>query len=137
VSGRHPLLAAAAAPLLARCAGRTVAATGPAPAPADYAARSLALRDSLTSVLERAVRDSAFPGAYAVVGTHAGILAEASAGRLDWQPSPAPDAHTLWDMASLTKVVALTSAMIQLVEQGRVELDAPVQRYLPVWTGAG
>ncbi|HEX6631634.1 MAG TPA: serine hydrolase domain-containing protein [Gemmatimonadaceae bacterium] len=137
MSGRHPLLAAAAAALLAGCAGRTVAATGPAPAPADSAARSLALRDSLTSVLERAVRDSAFPGAYAVVGTHAGILAEASAGRLDWQPSPAPDAHTLWDMASLTKVVALTSAMMQLVEQGRVELDAPVQRYLPEWTGAG
>jgi CubicO group peptidase (beta-lactamase class C family) len=38
-------------------------------------------------------------------------------------------------MASLTKVVALTSVMMQLVEAGRVSLDAPVQRYLPNWTG--
>ena len=41
----------------------------------------------------------------------------------------------MWDMASLTKVIALTSAMMQLVERHKVELDAPVQRYLPDWTG--
>jgi CubicO group peptidase (beta-lactamase class C family) len=38
-------------------------------------------------------------------------------------------------MASLTKVVALTSVMMQLVEAKRVDLGAPVQRYLPSWTG--
>jgi CubicO group peptidase (beta-lactamase class C family) len=38
-------------------------------------------------------------------------------------------------MASLTKVVATTSAMLQLVAERKVELDAPVQRYLPDWTG--
>jgi CubicO group peptidase (beta-lactamase class C family) len=38
-------------------------------------------------------------------------------------------------MASLTKVVALTSSMMQLVEQGKVDLNAPVQRYLPDWKG--
>ena len=86
-------------------------------------------------ILDAAVRDSAFPGAYAVIGNRAGVLAEYGAGHLDWKPSPAPDAHTLWDMASLTKVVALTSVMMQLVEAGRVDLDAPVQRYLPAWTG--
>jgi CubicO group peptidase (beta-lactamase class C family) len=93
------------------------------------------LRDSLRAVLDRAYADSAFPGAYAVVGTRAGILAEASVGRLDWSPSPAPDAHTLWDAASLTKVLGMTTAVMQLVEQGRVELDAPLQRYLPDWRG--
>ena len=41
----------------------------------------------------------------------------------------------MWDLASLTKVVGLTTAMMQLVENGRVELDAPLQRYLPKWTG--
>ena len=91
--------------------------------------------DALRTVLDKAVADSAFPAAFAVVGRHDRVLAEYGAGHLDWAPSPAPTERTLWDLASLTKVVALTSAMMQLVEQGKIELDAPVQRYLPTWTG--
>lgn len=94
-----------------------------------------ALRDSLGAILGRAHSDSAFPGAYAVVGTRDRILAEASVGRLDWGPSATPDAHSLWDVASLTKVMGMTSAVMQLVEQGKVDLDAPLQRYIPEWTG--
>jgi CubicO group peptidase (beta-lactamase class C family) len=92
-----------------------------------------ALRDTLRAILTRGVADSAFPGAIAVVGTHAGPLVTVTAGRLDWAPSPAPTTETLWDLASLTKVVGMTSAMMQLVESGKVQLDAPVQRYLPEW----
>ena len=95
------------------------------------------LGDSLRSLLDRAVEDRAFPGAFAVVGNHAGVLAQYGAGHLDDAGSPRPTEHTLWDLASLTKVVALTTAMMQLVEAGRVGLDAPVQHYLPEWTGAG
>jgi beta-N-acetylhexosaminidase len=110
----------------------------PAPADATPTARdSLArlLGDSIRVLLDRAVADSAFPGAFAVVGRHDRVLAQYGAGHLDWAPSPRPDEHTLWDLASLTKVVALTSAMMQLVEGGKVDLDAPVQRYLPSWQG--
>jgi CubicO group peptidase (beta-lactamase class C family) len=92
-----------------------------------------ALRDTLRAILDRGVADSAFPGAIAVIGTHAGPLVTVAAGHLDWAPSPAPTTETLWDLASLTKVVGMTSAMMQLVESGRVQLDAPVQRYLPEW----
>src|SRR5687767_3007958 len=70
------------------------------------------LRDSLTSILQAGVRDSAFPGAIAVVGTKDGAVVTISAGQLDWAPSPPPDSSTLWDMASLTKVIGLTSAMM-------------------------
>lgn len=94
-----------------------------------------ALHDTLQAILGRAVADSAFPGAIAVIGTHAGPLVTVTAGHIDWAPSPVPDARTLWDLASLTKVVGMTSAMMQLVERGAVSLDAPVQRYLPEWTG--
>jgi CubicO group peptidase (beta-lactamase class C family) len=94
-----------------------------------------ALRDTIQAILNRGVADSAFPGAIAVVGTHAGPLVTVAAGHLDWAPSPVPDVNTLWDMASLTKVIGMTSAMMQLVESGKVDLDAPVQRYLPEWTG--
>ncbi len=94
------------------------------------------LEDSVRTILDRAVRDSVFPGAIAVIGDRSGIRTQVTAGRIDWAAdAPAPDAHTIWDLASLTKVVGMTTAMMQLVEQGKVVLDAPVQRYLPEWTG--
>lgn len=96
---------------------------------------SAVLGDSVRVLLDRAVADSAFPGAFAIVGRHDRILAQYGAGQLDRAPSPRPDDRTMWDLASLTKVIALTSAMMQLVETGKVELDAPVQRYLPQWRG--
>jgi CubicO group peptidase (beta-lactamase class C family) len=101
------------------------------------APRRAGLRDTLQAILDRAVKDSAFPGAIAVIGTHAGPLATLVPGHLDRAPSPAPTTETQWDIASLTKVVDMTSAMMQLVERGKVDLDAPVQRYLPEWTGPG
>lgn len=106
--------------------------------PADERSRlGRGLRDSLTAVLQAAIRDSAFPGAFAVVGDSRGVLAEVGVGRLDWRRSPRPDRHTLWDLASLTKVVGTTTAMAQLVERGEVNLDAPAQQYLPDWIGQG
>jgi CubicO group peptidase (beta-lactamase class C family) len=95
------------------------------------------LADTLRTVLDRAVLDSAFPGAIAVVGTSDRTLATVASGHLDWAEATVPDEHTLWDLASLTKVVGTTSAMIQLVADRRVELDAPVQRYVPSWKVPG
>ena len=94
-----------------------------------------ALRDTLQGILDRAVADSAFPGAVAVIGTRVGPLVTVTAGRQDWRSEYKTTISTLWDLASLTKVVGMTSAMMQLVEGGKVDLDAPVQRYLPEWTG--
>jgi CubicO group peptidase (beta-lactamase class C family) len=95
------------------------------------------LRDSLTQILTAAVRDRAFPGAYVIVGDSRSTLVKLGAGHLDWGKSAKPADNTLWDLASLTKVAATTTAMAQLVERGRVALDTPVYRYLPEWTGGG
>jgi CubicO group peptidase (beta-lactamase class C family) len=124
------------AALTAACAGRPahspeyvgVTSGGASPVAA-------ALRDTIQRVLDRALSDSAFPGAFAIVGTHAEVLAQSGVGRLDWAPGPAPDEHTLWDLASLTKVVGMTTAVMQLTERGLIDLDAPLQRYFPEWTG--
>jgi CubicO group peptidase (beta-lactamase class C family) len=95
------------------------------------------LHDSVVAVVTAAIQDSAFPGAYVVVGDTRGTLAEHGAGRLDWTPkSPRPSSKTLWDLASLTKVIGTTTAFAQLVEGGQVDLDAPVQRYVSAWVGA-
>lgn len=93
------------------------------------------LRDSVQALLDQARADSAFPGAVAVIGNRDSVLVEYGVGSLDWAPSPRPDENTLWDMASLTKVVGLTTAMMQLSEAGKVDLDAPVQRYVKEFQG--
>lgn len=93
------------------------------------------LRDTVRAVLDRASADSAFPGAFAVIGSADSVLVQYGVGTLDWQPSPSPDENTMWDMASLTKVIGMTSAMMQLTAQGKVDVDAPVRRYIPEFTG--
>jgi serine-type D-Ala-D-Ala carboxypeptidase len=98
-------------------------------------ARLRLLTDSVHATLAEAAADSAFPGAYAIVGTSRGVIARDSVGRIDWAAdAPMPNAHTLWDLASLTKVVGLTSAMAQLNGK-RIDLDKPVQHYLPEFIG--
>jgi CubicO group peptidase (beta-lactamase class C family) len=94
-----------------------------------------ALSDRVAAVMSKALTDSAFPGAIALVGNRNGILVEYSVGLLDKADTAAPKLHTLWDMASLTKVVALTSVLMTLVEDRRLRLDTPVQRYIPEFTG--
>lgn len=54
--------------------------------------------------------------------------------------TPAPEAtteDTIYDVASLTKVVATTTALMQLAERGQLDLDAPVARYLPAFAQNG
>ena len=104
----------------------------------DRASIGREIADSLSRILRSAVSDSAFPGAFAIAGDSRGVLARVGAGRIDWAAhAPAPGQHTLWDLASLTKVIATTTAAAQLVEQGKIDLDAPVRRYLPEWSGPG
>lgn len=137
-------IAAAAFPTLLACGPATPAATPPGatpPPPAPVVDRDAvlarALHDTLQQVLGRALADSAFPGGIAVVGRSAGVLAAHAVGSTDWGGSVPVTDSTVWDIASLTKVTGMTSAMMQLVESGRVQLESPVQRYLPEWQGPG
>jgi serine-type D-Ala-D-Ala carboxypeptidase len=123
-------LAVVGAPLLLGACQRSQVTTP------NLSARTAALQDSVRHVLDRALRDSAFPGAVAVVGTHNSVIATYGVGRIDWAAdAPRPDDRTIWDMASLSKVLGMTSAAMQLVGQGKIDVNAPVQRYLPNWTG--
>lgn len=91
------------------------------------------------SIVLSGIRRGAYPGAVAVIGTRDRILYERGFGHLTWSPkSPAdrPDS-TLFDLASLTKAVATTTATMLLVDRGQLDLDAPVARYLPEFNGAG
>jgi len=81
----------------------------------------------------------AYPGAVLVVGRRDSVLFARGYGNLTWartSPVPNPDS-TLYDLASLTKVVATTTAVMLLVDRGRVRLDAPVATYVPAFDGPG
>jgi CubicO group peptidase (beta-lactamase class C family) len=96
-----------------------------------------ALRDTVRGVLTRALADTAFPGAIAVIGNRQGELVEVAVGHLTWGEPAVVNRHTLWDMASLTKVMGTTVSIMRLVDAGKVDVEQPVQRYLPDWTGPG
>jgi CubicO group peptidase (beta-lactamase class C family) len=80
-----------------------------------------------------------FPGAVLVIGNRDSVLVAQGYGHLTWNPaSPVPSAEgTIWDLASLTKVVASTSVAARLVDRGALDLDARVARYFPEFTGGG
>ena len=93
--------------------------------------------EGLDRIVERGIARGIYPGAVVVVGRADRVLYARGYGHFTWQPeSPTPDPDTtLWDLASLTKVVATTSAVLVLVDRGLVDLDAPVGRYLPRFAG--
>jgi len=85
------------------------------------------------------IRAGAYPGAALAVGTADSVLFMRGYGHLTWSAaSPAVDPErTLYDLASVTKVVATTAALMVLVDRGRVRLDAAVATYVPEFNGAG
>jgi CubicO group peptidase (beta-lactamase class C family) len=67
------------------------------------------------------------------------VLLAKGYGRLTWSDTaatPSPDS-TLYDLASLTKVIATTPAVMLLYERGLIQLDRPVNEYLPAFVGDG
>jgi CubicO group peptidase (beta-lactamase class C family) len=83
------------------------------------------------------IRQGLYPGAVVVIGRRDSILYARGYGHFTWNPAsrvPDPDS-TLWDIASITKVVATAASAMRLVDQGKLDLDAPVGRYLPRFSG--
>jgi len=83
-------------------------------------------------ILADAVEQKAFPGAATAV-THGGKLVALKAfGRFTYETTSSPiDVESIFDLASLTKVVATTSMAMILYEQGLLDLEMPVVGILP------
>lgn len=91
------------------------------------------------AIVQSGIREGAYPGAVLVVGRRDQILFEKGYGHLTWSanaPGDRPDS-TLFDLASLTKAVATTTAAMILFDRGKLKLDVPVSTYLPEFNGAG
>ncbi|HEV2132203.1 MAG TPA: serine hydrolase [Longimicrobiaceae bacterium] len=122
---------------------RAPALAAPAPAlrrvPAEEVGMSEAALARVDATIRGAIEAGLFPGAALAVGRRGGLVRLRGYGRVGREPdAPTVDAEeTLYDLASLTKVVGTTAAMMALVETGRIELDAAVRGYVPEFTGDG
>lgn len=92
---------------------------------------SHALIPRIDSIIAAAISDSATPGATIAVARHGQLVLLKGYGRTDWAESaPAANDSTIYDLASLTKVVAATTAAMILEEEGKLDLDRTVASYL-------
>ena len=88
----------------------------------------------IDALVVEALADSVAPGAVLAIGRHGRFVRLRGYGKLDWTESAGPaDTRSIYDLASLTKVVGTTTAAMLLVDEGRLDLDASVVDYLPWW----
>jgi CubicO group peptidase (beta-lactamase class C family) len=120
------------APTLAAPAPTSTLPPAPAPTP-DFAA--------VSKLIDDAIAAQRLPGAVVVIGHGGKVVFHQAYGvrklagepGLDGSPAPAEPMtdDTIFDVASLTKPLATATAVMQLYEQGKVQADDPVQKYLP------
>lgn len=79
--------------------------------------------------------DSAYPGAVVAVGRHGRLALLAAVGHYSDGDDRPVEPETVYDLASLTKVIGLTTACMILVQEERLDLDAPAERYVPEFRG--
>jgi beta-glucosidase-like glycosyl hydrolase/CubicO group peptidase (beta-lactamase class C family) len=91
----------------------------------------------VTRFLEWRVADGAFPGGVLLVGHRGSVRYVSPVGHYGADdPRPVSDS-TIYDLASLTKVIGLTTACMLLVGEGKLDLDRPVVDYVPAFEGPG
>ena len=92
---------------------------------------------SIDRIVARGIKAGGYPGASVVVGRKGYAVFQKGFGKLGWTAnSPRVSADkSIYDLASLTKVVGTTTAAMVLFDQGRLDLEAPVSTYLPAFSG--
>ncbi len=89
-------------------------------------------------IIDDAIRSLAFPSAVLIVGNSKGIIYQNAYGRLTYgDESQLTTLRTIYDLASVTKVIATTSAIMYLYDEGKIDLNAPVVSYIPEFNNNG
>lgn len=132
---RAALALASLALAAAACAKPPRAAT---PAEAPPGGFDPARLSRLDGAVAEAVAAGEVPGAVVAVGRHGKLVFERAHGLRAVEPTrEAMTVDTIFDLASLTKVMATAPAVMLLVEEGKVRLSDPVGRHLPEFAAAG
>ena len=119
---------------LVACGMRTLAAQATAPGENGPGAHDSDAHsfDAIDALMQAAVAKGSMPGGVVIIGHNGAVVYRKAFGSRSLEPTrEAMTADTIFDLASLTKVIATTSAVMQLVDEGRVHIDDPVAVYLP------
>jgi uncharacterized protein YbbC (DUF1343 family)/CubicO group peptidase (beta-lactamase class C family) len=94
--------------------------------------------DVLDPIVHEAIRAGQIPGAVLLVWHDGQVMYRKAFGNRSLEPRREPmTVDTIFDIASLTKVVATTTAVMQLVQRGKVRLNDPVAKYIPEFAQNG
>jgi uncharacterized protein YbbC (DUF1343 family)/CubicO group peptidase (beta-lactamase class C family) len=92
----------------------------------------------LDAIMRQAVASGNIPGGVLLIGHNGSVVYRKAFGSRSLDPAREPmTVDTIFDLASLTKCIATTTAVMQLLEQGRVSLNDPVATYLPEFAQNG
>ncbi len=92
--------------------------------------------DSLSLYLNKSIADSVFPGCAISIGYQGRLIYEKSFGHFTYDPSsPEVEINSIFDLASVTKVVATTTTAMILYDQARLNLDQKVSEIVPAFKG--
>lgn len=96
------------------------------------------LLKNITSLVEKSIHDGNYPGAVVLASHRGKIIYKGVFGNQQIIPTIVPmHFNTLFDLASLTKVIATAPAIMQLFENGKLELDTPAAYYWPALKNHG
>jgi len=88
--------------------------------------------DRLDSIMNEAIHDHAFPGGQLLVAKDGAIVYNKSFGSLEYSSSSLKvNSSTMYDLASVTKVIATTTAIMRLYDEEKIQLDDPVIKFIP------
>lgn len=91
--------------------------------------------DKLDSYLQGCIQNSILPGCRVLAAKDGKVFYDKSFGYLTYDQTNGVDMNTLYDLASVTKVAATTMAVMKLYEQGKLDLEATLGKYLPFTKG--
>jgi len=93
---------------------------------------------AVDKIIQKGITDSAFPGAVLLIAQNGIILHKKAFGYLIYDPaSPPMQTNTIFDLASVTKVIATTTATMLCYDRGLIKLDDKVSKYLPKFATIG
>jgi uncharacterized protein YbbC (DUF1343 family)/CubicO group peptidase (beta-lactamase class C family) len=105
------------------------------PAASPTMAREL---NNINAIAEEGFREHRWPGVVVLIGHDGHVIFRRAYGERSLEPTREKmTADTIFDMASLTKILATSTAVMQLYEEGKIRLEDPVAKYLPAFAANG
>jgi uncharacterized protein YbbC (DUF1343 family)/CubicO group peptidase (beta-lactamase class C family) len=111
---------------------------GPLEAMTQKPVASLARLNVVDAIIQQAIQERQIPGAVVLIGHDGQVVYRKAFGNRALEPRrEAMTVDTIFDLASLTKVIATTTSMMQLVERGKIRVGDTVAKYLPEFAQNG